>query len=64
MIEAGGPDTNDLIGMPAGWMALFRTDQDWDYSTGYEPHCNDRRIFLPRGKVLGGPHPGPAARSR
>jgi choline dehydrogenase-like flavoprotein len=40
--------------MPVGWPALFRTDNDWDHSTGYEPHCNNRRIFLPRGKVLGG----------
>jgi choline dehydrogenase-like flavoprotein len=34
--------------------ALFRTDVDWDYSSRYEPHWNNRRIFLPRGKVLGG----------
>ncbi|MGI8816465.1 MAG: GMC family oxidoreductase [Pseudonocardia sp.] len=54
LVEAGGPDTSDLIHMPAGWPALFHTDQDWDHSTGYEPHCNNRRIFLPRGKVLGG----------
>lgn len=54
LLEAGGPDTNDFIHMPAAWLALFRTDQDWDYSTGYEPHCNNRRVFLPRGKVLGG----------
>jgi choline dehydrogenase len=40
--------------MPVAWTALFRNDQDWDQSSGYEPHCNSRRIFLPRGKVLGG----------
>ena len=54
LIEAGGADTNPLIHMPVGWTALFRSDQDWDHSSGYEPHCNNRRIFLPRGKVLGG----------
>ena len=54
LLEAGGPDTSELIQMPAAWAALFRTDVDWDYSSGYEPHCNNRRIFLPRGKVLGG----------
>ncbi|MGO9881480.1 MAG: GMC family oxidoreductase [Solirubrobacteraceae bacterium] len=54
LIEAGGPDSNELIHIPAAWTALFRTDQDWDHSTGYEPHCDNRRIFLPRGKVLGG----------
>lgn len=40
--------------MPVAWAALFRSDQDWDHSSVYEPHCNNRRIFLPRGKVLGG----------
>ena len=54
VLEAGGPDGNDLVHMPLAWPALFRTDQDWDYSTGYEPQCNNRRIYLPRGKVLGG----------
>jgi choline dehydrogenase len=54
LVEAGGPDTNPLIHMPLAWTALFRSDQDWDHSSGYEPHCNNRRIFLPRGKVLGG----------
>jgi choline dehydrogenase-like flavoprotein len=54
LIEAGGADTSELIHMPAGWAGLLRTDKDWDHATGYEPHCNNRRIFLPRGKVLGG----------
>jgi choline dehydrogenase-like flavoprotein len=54
LLEAGGPDSSELIHMPVTWGALFRTDQDWDYSSGYEPHCNNRRVFLPRGKVLGG----------
>jgi choline dehydrogenase len=54
LLEAGGPDSNDLVHIPAAWPALFRTDQDWDHSTGYEPHCDNRRVYLPRGKVLGG----------
>jgi choline dehydrogenase len=54
LIEAGGPDTNDLVHIPAAFSALYRTAQDWDHSTGYEPHCDNRRIFLPRGRVLGG----------
>jgi choline dehydrogenase len=54
LIEAGGRDTSDLIHMPAGFPALMRTDKDWDHSSGYEPHCDNRRIYLPRGRVLGG----------
>src|ERR671917_1466689 len=54
LLEAGGPDTNDLVHLPAAFSALYRTTQDWDHSTIYEPFANDRRIYLPRGKVLGG----------
>ena len=31
-----------------------RTEVDWDYHSAPEPHCDGRRITLPRGKVLGG----------
>src|SRR5438132_9246391 len=54
LLEAGPPDTNDLIHIPAAFGALFRTEQDWDHATVWEPHCNNRRIFLPRGRMLGG----------
>ena len=54
VIEAGGPDDSDLIHMPAGAPALMRTDKDWDHTSGYEPHCNNRRTYMPRGRVLGG----------
>jgi choline dehydrogenase len=54
LLEAGGPDTNDLVHLPAAFSALYRTAQDWDHSTVYEPFAGDRRIYLPRGKVLGG----------
>ena len=54
LLEAGGPDTNELVHLPAAFSALYRTAQDWDHSTIYEPYANERRIYLPRGKVLGG----------
>ncbi|WP_205695989.1 GMC family oxidoreductase [Conexibacter sp. SYSU D00693] len=54
LLEAGGPDTNDFIHIPAGMAALFRTKDDWDLGTAYEPELNSRRVYLPRGKVLGG----------
>src|SRR5215212_9525711 len=54
LLEAGGPDTNELVHLPAAFSALYRTAQDWAHSTIYEPYANDRRIYLPRGKVLGG----------
>jgi len=54
LLEAGGPDTKENIHVPLGYLQLQRTDVDWDYVSAPEPHCNGRRIALPRGKVLGG----------
>jgi choline dehydrogenase-like flavoprotein len=54
LLEAGPPDTEENLHVPLGYLKLARTEVDWDYATAPEPHCNDRRISLPRGKVLGG----------
>ena len=54
LIEAGPPDTLDNIHVPLGITALARSAVDWDMWTGHEPDCDGRRIYLPRGKMLGG----------
>jgi choline dehydrogenase len=54
LIEAGPPDTIENIHVPVAFSALFRTQVDWDYSTAAEPGADRRRIYLPRGKTLGG----------
>jgi choline dehydrogenase len=54
LIEAGPPDTADFIHIPAAFSALFRTQHDWDHMTGWEPGAHGRRIYLPRGRMLGG----------
>ncbi|HEY0640009.1 MAG TPA: GMC family oxidoreductase N-terminal domain-containing protein [Pseudonocardiaceae bacterium] len=54
LIEAGPADTAENIHVPASFGRLFRTDMDWDYDTHEEPGLGNRRVFLPRGKVLGG----------
>jgi len=54
LIEAGRADTFDNIHIPLGVTALTHSAVDWDYSTGCEPHCDGRRIHLPRGRTLGG----------
>jgi choline dehydrogenase len=54
LLEAGPPDTNDLIHIPAAFSALFRTEVDWDHSTVWEAQLHNRRVYLPRGKTLGG----------
>ncbi|MBA2629773.1 MAG: GMC family oxidoreductase N-terminal domain-containing protein, partial [Thermoleophilaceae bacterium] len=54
LVEAGPPDTADEIHMPAAVAALAGSRQDWDYDTLPELACDRRRIYLPRGKTLGG----------
>ncbi len=54
LLEAGPPDLNENIHVPLGYLQLARTEVDWDYSTAPEPNCGNRRLALPRGKVLGG----------
>lgn len=54
LIEAGPPDSADFVHIPAAFAALFRSQNDWDYTTALEPGLDERRVYLPRGKVLGG----------
>lgn len=55
LVEAGGKDTNPLISIPGGYMRLHRTKVDWNcYWTVPQKYLNNRRIYHPRGKVLGG----------
>lgn len=54
VLEAGAPDKNQFIHIPAAFAKLFRGEFDWDYSTEPQPELADRRIYWPRGKTLGG----------
>lgn len=54
LIEAGGPDNKMEIGIPAGYGNLHKSSVDWGFSTEPQKNVNNRKIYLPRGKVLGG----------
>ncbi|HEY8067456.1 MAG TPA: choline dehydrogenase [Burkholderiales bacterium] len=55
LLEAGPRDTDPWIHIPLGYGRLFaRRDVNWAYDSEPEPQLNGRRIFSPRGKVLGG----------
>ncbi|HLI11226.1 MAG TPA: choline dehydrogenase [Alphaproteobacteria bacterium] len=55
LLEAGPRDRNPWIHIPLGYGKLF-TDlrTNWAYYSEPEPHLGGRRIYNPRGKVLGG----------
>jgi choline dehydrogenase len=55
LLEAGGLDDHFLLRMPLGFLrALFRPEFSWGYWSEPEPHLDERRLPLPRGRVLGG----------
>jgi choline dehydrogenase len=55
LLEAGPRDTDPWIRIPLGYGKLFnKPSVNWSYWSEPEPGLNGRRIFTPRGKVLGG----------
>ncbi|HLX44938.1 MAG TPA: GMC family oxidoreductase N-terminal domain-containing protein [Bryobacteraceae bacterium] len=54
LIEAGPPDRKREIHMPAAFSKLFKTPLDWNFATEPQEPLNGRRLYWPRGKMLGG----------
>jgi choline dehydrogenase len=56
LLEAGGKNSSILVRMPAGVGELIKAkgEQNWGFWTQAEPHLNDRKLWWPRGKGLGG----------
>ena len=54
LIEAGNKDKDPEIGIPGAYVKLFRKKIDWQFHTVPQKHVNNREIYLPRGKTLGG----------
>ncbi|MDR7087879.1 choline dehydrogenase [Aeromicrobium panaciterrae] len=54
LLEAGPEDDDDMIHLPAGFPALFRTKWDWGYKTTPQKQLAGRRADWPRMKALGG----------
>jgi choline dehydrogenase len=55
VLEAGGKDDHPLIAMPLGFLrAMLNPKFSWGYTSEPEPHLGDRRMMLPRGRLLGG----------
>lgn len=55
LLEAGGAEGHWSIRMPAATRRNFLGGpRNWCFETEPEPHMDGRRIFQPRGKVIGG----------
>jgi choline dehydrogenase len=54
LLEAGGRDLNPLIHVPIGFTKLTTPDVNWGYSTVPQPQMNNREMWYPQGRTLGG----------
>ena len=44
LVEAGPPDSEDALHIPAAFSKLYRTPFDWDYLSGPEPVLGGREV--------------------
>lgn len=54
LLEAGGKDNKQDVKIPAAFPKLMKSDVDYAFHTVAMPSMNNRKLFLPRGKMLGG----------
>ncbi len=54
LLEAGQKDRSPKIKIPAAFPEQFHSKLDWDFQTEPEPHCDERSLYVPRGRSLGG----------
>lgn len=54
LLEAGPKGRSKEIRIPAAFSKLMKSKFDWDYETTPQEALNGRRIYIPRGKTLGG----------
>ncbi|NIZ13567.1 GMC family oxidoreductase [Phaeobacter sp. HF9A] len=54
LLEAGHGDTPDMVSTPLRTIEIWHSDYDGQYEPAPQAHAGNRRIYWPRGKVLGG----------
>lgn len=54
LLEAGGTDRRPDVMIPGAASSLHRSSADWGFYTEPQAALGGRRVYVPRGKVLGG----------
>ncbi|HVZ48795.1 MAG TPA: GMC family oxidoreductase N-terminal domain-containing protein [Gemmatimonadaceae bacterium] len=54
VVEAGGEPRSPFVKIPAGFARLFRGPLDWAFTSEPQTSVGGRRVFTPRGRMLGG----------
>lgn len=54
LLEAGPADNHPYIHIPGTFIRVHGTQRTWMYRTEPEPFVNQRQVFIPQGRTLGG----------
>ena len=54
VLEAGGPDNDPNIHIPGAYGKIHKSKIDWGFWTEPQENVLNRKMYLPRGKTLGG----------
>ncbi len=54
LIEAGGANKKREIHIPGAYGELHRSEVDWQFWGTPQPALDNRKLYIPRGKTLGG----------
>lgn len=55
LLEAGAPSSSVFVHMPAGIRVLYKSPKyNWQFWTEPQSGLNNRKIYIPRGRVVGG----------
>lgn len=54
LLEAGSRDLNPMIHIPGGLGKLFGRDVNWRFHTAPQRNLDDRAVWYPQGRTLGG----------
>ena len=54
LFEAGSTNEHFFVKTPAAFSKLFKTNRDWAFWTTPQKHLDNKKLYQPRGKMLGG----------
>jgi choline dehydrogenase len=54
LVEAGGSDRHLYVQIPSAFVRLGGSRFNWDFETEPQVHLNQRRMYLPQGRLIGG----------
>lgn len=54
LIESGPPDNHPFIHIPATFFKVHGTNRMWMYKTTRQANANNREMYIPQGRTLGG----------